>query len=275
MSAEQPDRHIVVAIDDSLHSLAALEAAAELAAGLDAELVGVFEEDVDMLHCAALPFAATLDRYVRRPLSAAQMERAMRAEAGRLRGAFERVAARHGARARFRCVRGRVAVELLAASEGAEMLVLGKAGTSSVRRVCIGGNARVVLERAKRTVVLLQHGARITRPVLVVCDGTAGGDRALAAAVRLAREDHGRLAVVVPSSANQAELRARVLESAAENRLTVRFVDLPVAGVAGLARAARAAGCETLVLNADSRLLENVSPADLAFELDCPVVVVR
>ena len=50
-------RRILVALDASRHSLAALEAAAELAARLKAELVGLFVEDIDLLRLAGLPFA--------------------------------------------------------------------------------------------------------------------------------------------------------------------------------------------------------------------------
>ena len=63
-------RRILVALDASRHSLAALEAASELAEALKAELVGIFVEDVNLLYLAGLPFAREV-RYlsgVDRPL---------------------------------------------------------------------------------------------------------------------------------------------------------------------------------------------------------------
>jgi len=45
-------RRILVALDASRYSLAALEAAIELAAGLEAELQGIFVEDVSELRAA-------------------------------------------------------------------------------------------------------------------------------------------------------------------------------------------------------------------------------
>jgi nucleotide-binding universal stress UspA family protein len=50
-------KRIVIAIDASPTSLAALEATAELAARWDAEILGVFVEDTDLLRMATLPFA--------------------------------------------------------------------------------------------------------------------------------------------------------------------------------------------------------------------------
>ena len=50
-------RRILVALDASRESDAALAAAAELAQQLDAELMGLFIEDIDLLNLAALPFS--------------------------------------------------------------------------------------------------------------------------------------------------------------------------------------------------------------------------
>src|SRR5512143_1804987 len=48
---------IWVALDESPRSAAALTAAADLAAGLDAELAGLFVEDISLQHLIGLPFA--------------------------------------------------------------------------------------------------------------------------------------------------------------------------------------------------------------------------
>ena len=56
-------RRILVALDASPHSLAALEAAAELAASLRAELIGLFVEDANLLRVAGFPFAREFGAY--------------------------------------------------------------------------------------------------------------------------------------------------------------------------------------------------------------------
>jgi len=50
-------QRIVIAIDASPTSLAALEATADLAARWDAEILGIFVEDTNLLRMASLPFA--------------------------------------------------------------------------------------------------------------------------------------------------------------------------------------------------------------------------
>jgi nucleotide-binding universal stress UspA family protein len=50
-------RRILVALDASVNSLAAIEQAATLAANLEAEQLGLFVEDINLLRIATLPFA--------------------------------------------------------------------------------------------------------------------------------------------------------------------------------------------------------------------------
>ena len=76
-------RRILVALDGSYHSLAALEAAAELAASLEAELHGLFVEDVNLLRVAGSPVAREVCYPFSRTTRPNQrtMERQLRAQA--------------------------------------------------------------------------------------------------------------------------------------------------------------------------------------------------
>ena len=111
-------RRILVAMDGSAHSLAALDAAAELAGHLRSMLTGIFVEDLDLLHLAGLPFASELGEATAtlRKLDAQAVERRLRSRARRIRAAFEHAASRAHVTAAFRVVRGRVAEEVLGAS---------------------------------------------------------------------------------------------------------------------------------------------------------------
>ena len=111
-------RRIVVALDTGPRARAALEAAAQLAARMQAELVGLFVEDLELLHFAGLPFArevgypsATL-----RPLDVAAMQRALRAAAQDVQRTLAAVAARGPLSWSFRTARGAVRAELRAAA---------------------------------------------------------------------------------------------------------------------------------------------------------------
>jgi nucleotide-binding universal stress UspA family protein len=190
-------RRILVALDSSRHSLAALEAAGELAAHTEAELLGLFVEDINLLRLAKLPFASQVSWTARaaESVDSARMERELRAQAEQARQALAAVAGRLRVPWSFRVVRGEVAAEVLAAAEKADLLTLGKRGLAlSGQR--LGSTAHAALTRLRRPLLLSQHGSRLRQPVLVVYDGSEGSRQALNVALGLAPATGPRLLIV-------------------------------------------------------------------------------
>ena len=74
-------KQILVAVDGSPSSLSALENSVELAARLNAELVGLFVEDINLLRATQLPFTREISFFSSglRRLEAAELERQLRA----------------------------------------------------------------------------------------------------------------------------------------------------------------------------------------------------
>jgi hypothetical protein len=111
-------RRVVVGLDPLARRRAALEAAAELAARVQAELVGLFVEDLDLFHLAGLPFAREVGfpSAARRALDMAVLERSLRAAAREWQRVCER--ALEGAQVAwsFRTARGSLAGALLEAA---------------------------------------------------------------------------------------------------------------------------------------------------------------
>jgi nucleotide-binding universal stress UspA family protein len=272
-------RRIMVALDASRHSLAALEAASELADALKAELVGIFVEDIDLLRLAGLPFAREI-RYLsllEQPLSSADMERALRAQAAQIKQALASVAARRQLRWSFRVLRGRVAAELLTAAQEADILALGRASSATTRRVRLGVTARIVVAEATRAVLLLQHGHAICQPVQVVYDGSTAARRALATAVRLAPTVGGQLTVIILAEA--AETAQRLQEEASqwlpEHEVQVHYRQLINPTADALAHAVRIAGGGTLVISAQNPVLEGDGLYTVLEAVDCSALLVR
>jgi len=111
-------RRIVVVLDTGPRARAALEAAAQLAARMQTELVGLFVEDVELLHFAGLPFAREVGypSASLRPLDVAVMERALRATAEDVQRTLAAVAGRGPLSWSFRTARGTVPAQLRAAA---------------------------------------------------------------------------------------------------------------------------------------------------------------
>src|SRR5262245_63946763 len=197
-------RRILVALDASPHSQAALEAASELAVVLKAELVGIFVEDVNLLRLAGLPFAREVGypSGTDRPLDGPSMERELRIQAEQARQTLAGVAGRRQLRWSFRVVRGQVTAELLTAAQEADLLALGRASWASTRRVRLGGTAREVAAQALRPVLLSQQGRAISQPVQLAYDGSPAARRGLAVAARIASMTGGQLTVMVIADAS-------------------------------------------------------------------------
>jgi nucleotide-binding universal stress UspA family protein len=272
-------RRILVALDASLHSLAALDAASELADTLKAELIGIFVEDVNLLHLAGLPFAREV-RYLSgadRPLDSPSMERALRVQAEQVRQALAGVAGRRQIRWSFRVVRGQVAAELLTAAQEADLLALGRASWALTRRVRLGATARAVVTQALGPVLLLQHGHAICPPVQLVYNGSAAARRALTTAAHMASIIGGHLTVIIvadtPDGAQRFQEEIGGHLQAQQIKGHYRHLVNPAAEE--LAQALRMTGGGTLIISADNPLLEGEGLPTLLDAADCSVVLVR
>ena len=174
-------RRIVVSMESAPQDRAALEAAADIAARLQAELVGLFIEDIDLLHFAALPFAHEVGfpSATRRPLDVSAMERSLRTLAEEGRRALAEIAGRMPLRWSFRVARGSTSVELLAAAAEADLLVARATGIERAVLHVAGGAPTLVL--------LLRDGGTRHAPLVGICSAAVPPDRVAPALAGLSR----------------------------------------------------------------------------------------
>jgi len=246
-----PERaeRIVVALDASPQSVAALRAAAELAALLEAEVEGLFVEDINLLYLCDLPFGREVGSYTARVrrLETSEMERHLRVLAATIREAMRRVASQTPMRWSFSVRRGVVSEELLAAAESASLVSVGRGGRAP--RAGIGSTAQSLVEQVRRPLLISSEGSSLEYPLTLLYTGTAAARRALELALRLVRRESSRLRIVVwgagDASADLGELEQAVLrlaqphlEAGAAPLIVVKIpasADLPatLAGLAG------------------------------------------
>jgi len=273
-------RRILVALDASHHSLAALDAAAELAASLEAEVQGLFVEDVNLLRAARSPAA----REVQYPIATtarldrARMERALRAQATQARRALAACCERRQVKYSFRVVRGKVAPEVLAAAMEADLLSLGKASLplgGRVWRVRLGSTARAAAAQAPRSVLLIQRGVGLSPPVMVVYDGSSIAQRALTMAARLAQKTGEYLAVLMIASASDdlPGLKSEAADLLRGRRLVVHYRTLANADAATIAQQLPTEGKGVLVLSIP--LVQPDALDALLDQVECPVLLIR
>ena len=127
ISTDIAPRRIVVTFESRPLPMNAAEAAAGMAARLQAELVGLVIEDIQLLHFAALPFAREVGRVSAhsRELDVATMERSFRSMAADAERWLAAAAARMPMQWSLRVARGLRIQQIVAAAADADLIVSG------------------------------------------------------------------------------------------------------------------------------------------------------
>jgi nucleotide-binding universal stress UspA family protein len=180
-------RIILVAIDASPQSLAALDTAAEVATRLNAELRGMYVEDINLIRAAELPFARAITSSGQSlPLTPETVQRQLNRYADVARNAVEAAGLRCNLSWSFSVVRGTVPSEIVQAASVADFVTVGRSGWSaeSAATQPLGSVTRSLVEAG--TTSLLMVGERGLRgPLAVIYDGSPSSDRAVALAEAL------------------------------------------------------------------------------------------
>ena len=272
-------RRILVALDASPESMAALEHAVTLAVRLHAELEGLFIEDEDLINLARQPFAREVCRLTStvQSLDSAKLEQDLRNQAGMARNALRMKAEALRLRWSFRVVRGRIEGAIEAAAGSADLLAIGR------RQRMIEGQAlgRSSTEMAKRlgcsVLMAMPTQAKAQAPIAVVFTSSPCGDAALDLAQRTAREEKRPLLVIVPAKDKaEYEARRRLLEEGIGTDPKLILIR-PAIGPDGqaLKRALQREQPQLLVLGCD--LAGQLPPAlaEFAAGSNFPVLVMR
>lgn len=250
-------RRILVALDASPHSMTALKAAAELAARLRADLLGLFVEDTALLDLAECPYARELlyPSALQAPLSRAAMESKLKALSEQARRALALTADPLQIRWSFRVVRGKVTSEIMAAASEFDLLAMGKIGWSLGPPARMGSTAREAAASTIPVLLLPEHALMPGARLLVRYDGSLTSKLAVLAAAQLAQPSLGGLTVLLAARdpGRVAELRREVDTLVEGKSLQLHYRQVDLEDGANLLREVAKEKADILVL--DSRNL--------------------
>lgn len=278
-------QRILLALDSSVPSQAALEEAARLARRFGAELNALFIEDVSLIDLAQSPFARhynVLSRAVE-SVDMALMESRLLAQAHERRRAVETVARQAGVRWSFRTMRGRVTEVVIAAAADQDLLLIGWAPRQTDQGYLIQTRLRGSREQqpstvqaiavgSRRPILLLREGDFLSRPVMVVFDGGAGAQRALVIAAMVAGIARAKLVVLLAGEESLAELAVAILRDTPAREVEYHTLNAP--SVSAVCRLRAQSGSGIVVLDAESPLLSGDDGSPLA-GFSCPVLLTR
>ncbi len=278
-------RRILLALDAAADDPAGLDALAGLAARLQAEVHGLTVEDTAELDLADHPGVRFVSRVsttlVRMERGVVERSQRHRAETGRR--TLAGVMAAHRVKASFEVRHGPVADEVIAQAEAADLIVLGwGSGGFAVRAPGRPGHiACAVAERSQRPVLLLRPGSPAGGSMLVAYDGTPAGEKALEAAVEIARPRDGHAGSPVTVALLTARLsdadawRTDVAARLSAHAITSRFMHFPSATAADLIAAARQSGAALMVLGVEGPSCCGGEVRTVLDRAGCSVLLVR
>lgn len=274
-------RRILVALDASKESLAALDAAAQLAARLHAELAGLFIEDADLLNLAGLPFSreAPLLSRAGRLLDLERLEQELKSKAAIARQALARRAESLHLQWSFRTARGRVDAELLAAAAEADLIAVGKSTRPLTGDLRLGRRARTVAAQSARSMLFASPASCPgDAPLAAVYDGSTRSGAALSLATRLAEREGRRLLIFVlgQSAAEFAKHEIAVREQVRAAGVSAAVRRVRGTGLQDIVRAIVAEPVELLMVGSQILPSDEDAALDILVEKSaCSVLLVR
>lgn len=273
-------RRVVVLLDGSRHAAAILEEAIAMAAREQAELVGLFVEDIDLLRAASLPFGGEIGmasgrlRHVERSL----LEQRMHYQVEQARRLLAAAARPHAVRWRLEVNRDHVdTVTLAVAAEGDLLLLAGSGLRGRFRSGLTSAAARRIASDARCTVMLLSdRRAAGEQPVLAIYEPGSTGRRTLAEAARLARGMRRKLVAIVPPAVEHDAGELTELEQwDVWQRRPLDFAGSPDEDVRAILRLLHRERAAALVIERNHRLLEGSTGEWLFDALEVPLIIVR
>jgi nucleotide-binding universal stress UspA family protein len=274
-----PIQRILLTLDTAAHSQAAVEAATALAAHLDAELFGLFVEDINLLNLAGLPFAREmrLTSATTRRLQNTDTERALRAEATRAQVTLATVAKRLNVRWSFQVTRGQVAAQVHAAALETDLVALTFSSGVPAGLSQFAATIETVIRGVPCPLLILPPGAGIRPPFVVVYDGSPASVRAVRLAAQLALVEVANVTVLLVSSEPSVLRRLRSEADAllAGTKLIAHYPVQVSTNATAIARAVRAAAAGTLLMAADSPVFDGDVRHRLLEELECAALLTR
>ncbi|MDX1642056.1 MAG: universal stress protein [Balneolaceae bacterium] len=197
---------ILVAIDTSKHSQAALEAAADLARTMEANIHGLFVHDEIWHRVSRLPSVSSVNTLTGQVTTFEDdtMEDKVRLLQNRLRQKLEQVSKQHELIHSWRSVKGKVYEKILEAAEEVDLITIGLKGASA-RRKRLGSSARRIIMEADKPVLILKEGLRLGSTITAVYDGSSESQKGIEIALNIAERNESTLTVLFVSKEPDSE----------------------------------------------------------------------
>jgi len=167
------ERFLLVALDTSSQSLAALEMAMECATMGSYGLKGIYVEEshLSQASAASVSLEVELSTTHSRPFSGERLESVHRAQSAHARQALEMAADRRRIEWEFDVIAGDAAQVIQAEGAGADMILMGDRSANWSNQPGFGKTSWHLMTRHKRSLFIARKAKSLVFPLTVVCQG--------------------------------------------------------------------------------------------------------
>ncbi|WP_373001909.1 universal stress protein [Marinobacter sp.] len=269
---------VLILLDGSQMSYAALDAAVAIAANTGADVLGVFVEELNLLRSAGYGFAREVGASTgaSRPFDQRELEQRMQRLANQARRALAGAVAPYGGAHTLSIARGHVVDEVLALAGPQDLLVLGRVGWSSAPGSRLGSTARGLVRRSPGRVLLWSEHRALPqgRVVVFLNDHREANTRAVQAAAEVIRHSPRPVTLLLGANPDMspADLQ-NIVQELGIKHADVRTRLLPTTDPTGVARVLREEQAVQLILSRECALLREPGAERLLEALNLPVTV--
>jgi nucleotide-binding universal stress UspA family protein len=215
---------ILVSLDSSKHSYAALQAAVELARHYDATLKGIFVEDTTLLNLAEMPFHTEVGEYSAtiREISSDGITRGILVQSQWVTKTFHKLIKQTKLQSEFSIIRGKVIQTIDQESDKCDLLIIGKSGSNPLIGRRLGSTTKAIIQKEHKSLLLLEEGNHLGNPIIILFNDSPLGKIGLETARDLLSP--GETLVILLSEDNQKEfeLNKKALSDwASENQINI------------------------------------------------------
>ena len=271
-------RRIIVALDATTSSTPTVDAAAHMAARLQADLAGLFVEQQELLdledHAGAR--LLSLPGGQGGPAESGRIERELRSMALKARREFERASRRWRLRVSFDVTRGRLEPAVVDKTAIDDLVVVSSRGRRLTRAVRLPSSGAKLGASLDRSVLFLTRGVAPIRSVVVLYDDSRQAASALGAARRLAETDGIMLTVLVVGDRREdAAQMVQSVEAQVPPNARVHVHRIADDSAPRIARAVQSVHGDLFIVGRDTDISNVDDIQGFLSEMGCPILVVR
>jgi len=269
-------RRILVAVDTSSHSLAALEAAATIARKMEADIHGLFVQDEIWEKLSRLPSIATINELTgeTKSLEEKNLEKQVEQQKKRLRRHLKTISREHNISYHWDTVQGRVVDEILRAAESADLITIGRRGHSFPEKKKLGSSAKAIIRLTNKPILLLKKGLKLGNPITVVYDASEESERCLQLGLSLAKKNDSTLTILVlDNNSDSSQKRNTQLEKMVDSaQVSVKVQLFQNPNIWGLTHAVNRRDSGLLIIPRHQPLLQDELES-IIYMLKCPLLL--